>query len=531
MTQNNGTLTITKATSSLSLTTNRTAPAFGQTVTLTATISPNAVTGTVTFLDGSTVLGTANVVNWVATLPVNSLSVGAHNLSATYSGDSSYLASPAGSVAVTVAKGSGNPVVAATPSQPGFGQPVTITATLSGSPTGSVILTDGSTQVGTATLTNGVATFTLSNLSVGAHTLTATYAGDSLYNSGSGSLSLTVGKALPTVAITSSPSPVAFGQALTLTAAITSTGSGTPTGTVTFSEGSTVLGSGTLSAGSGSFTLSSLTVGSHNITAAYSGDASFNSNSASSSISITKASTTLMLGSNVLNPVFGQAVTIAANVNTASGSPSGTVSLSDGSTSLGTMNLVSGAASFNLSNLAVGSHSLVATYSGDGSYGASSATLTLNVTKATVALNLNPSPASPAFGQTLTITGTLTGSGGTPSGTLAFSEGGNPLGTAILASGAATVNLSSLAVGSHNLIAIYSGDGSFNTNSATLTINVGKAGTTYRYRGHPTPRPLGRPCNLPRRSASPTGRPRALSSSATGRLSWAPLRLRRAAPS
>ena len=165
VTQNNGTLTITKATSSLSLTTNPTAPAFGQTVTLTATISPNAVTGTVTFLDGSTVLGTANVVNWVATLPVNSLSVGAHNLSATYSGDSSYLASPAGSVAVTVAKGSGNPVVAATPSQPGFGQPVTITATLSGSPTGSVILTDGSTQVGTATLTNGVATFTLSNLS------------------------------------------------------------------------------------------------------------------------------------------------------------------------------------------------------------------------------------------------------------------------------------------------------------------------------------------------------------------------------
>ena len=226
-------------------------------------------------------------------------------------------------------------------------------------------------------------------------------------------------------------------------------------------------------------------------------------------ISITKASTTLTLGSNVLNPVFGQAVTVGVTVNTATGTPSGSVSLSDGSTALGTMNLVSGAAAFNVSNLAVGSHSLTMTYSGDGSYGSSSATLTLNVTKATVALNLSPSPSSPAFGQTLTITGTLSGSGGTPSGTLAFSEGGNPLGTAILASGAATVNLSTLAVGSHNIIAVYSGDGSFNTNSATLTINVGKAGTTLSLSGTPNPAPFGQAVQLTAAigigNGSPTG--------------------------
>jgi len=63
---------------------------FGQTVTLTATVSPSGATGTVTFKEGGTTLGSAPVVGGVATLDISTLGVGTHNLTAEYGGDADY---------------------------------------------------------------------------------------------------------------------------------------------------------------------------------------------------------------------------------------------------------------------------------------------------------------------------------------------------------------------------------------------------------------------------------------------------------
>src|SRR5438270_142422 len=71
-----------------------------------------------------------------------------------------------------------------------------------------------------------------------------------------------------------SANPVGFGVAVTLTAMVSSS-RGTPTGSVTFVDGTTTLGTAPLVAGSGSFTTSALSVGSHSITAAYSGDGDY----------------------------------------------------------------------------------------------------------------------------------------------------------------------------------------------------------------------------------------------------------------
>jgi hypothetical protein len=61
-----------------------------------------------------------------------------------------------------------------------FGQSVKFTVTVTGlSPTGTVILLDGGTQIGTTTLAAGTATFTISSLAVGSHSITAKYGGDS----------------------------------------------------------------------------------------------------------------------------------------------------------------------------------------------------------------------------------------------------------------------------------------------------------------------------------------------------------------
>jgi hypothetical protein len=81
-----------------------------------------------------------------------------------------------------------------------------------------------------------------------------------------------------TTSITSAPDPSVIGQAVTFTASVsaTSSGAGTPTGTVTFMDGDTALGTATLDA-TGTTTLSAptLTSGTHNVTAVYGGSPAF----------------------------------------------------------------------------------------------------------------------------------------------------------------------------------------------------------------------------------------------------------------
>jgi hypothetical protein len=141
-----------------------------------------------------------------------------------------------------------------------------------------VTFKDGSSPLGTATLSGGTATLTTSALTVGSHSITASYAGSST----SAVLIQTISAAATTTTLTLSPNPAQFGSSVTFTASVTGA---QPTGTVSFSDGNVKIGTGTLSAGVASLSVSSLAVGSHNITAAYVGDAS-NSPSASAALSV-----------------------------------------------------------------------------------------------------------------------------------------------------------------------------------------------------------------------------------------------------
>jgi hypothetical protein len=168
-----------------------------------------------------------------------------------------------------------------------FGQTVTFTSkvTASGtlfgrpSPTGSVTFMDGATVLGTVPLTGGTAAFATATLAVGAHSLTAVYSGDANYNKNTSPLlTQTVNKAATATSLTSAPNPSTFGQTVSFTATVASTTSGTPTGTVTFKDGSKVIGSATLNgSGVGVFMTSSLARGTHSITSVYKGDTNYNS--------------------------------------------------------------------------------------------------------------------------------------------------------------------------------------------------------------------------------------------------------------
>jgi hypothetical protein len=167
-----------------------------------------------------------------------------------------------------------------------FGQPVMFTATLSavapgaGTPTGMVHFNDNGSQIGSATLSAGSASFSTASLSAGSHPITVPYAGDANFNgTTSAAISQTVNKAGTTTALGSSANPSTNGQSVTFTATVTvnAPGAGMPQGTVNFNDGATFLGSGTLSGGTATFSTSGLTVTPplHQITAAYAGDVNF----------------------------------------------------------------------------------------------------------------------------------------------------------------------------------------------------------------------------------------------------------------
>jgi hypothetical protein len=150
-------------------------------------------------------------------------------------------------------------------------------------PTGTVTFLDGATSLGSATLSGGAATFNTTTLAVTTHSITAQYSGDSNFHSRTSSvLSEVVTRAEDSAMLASSANPAPVGQPVTFTATIASTSGGTtatPTGTIAFSDGGTLLGSSPLTGGSATFSTSSLAAGNHSITAQYSGDANFASSS------------------------------------------------------------------------------------------------------------------------------------------------------------------------------------------------------------------------------------------------------------
>ena len=125
-----------------------------------------------------------------------------------------------------------------------YGESVSFTATVTssgGTPTDAVTFYDGATKLGTGTLSSGSRPLIPpAPLTVGSHTIKAVYGGSSSFESSSASLTHKVVLSLlaSNTALTCSPNPAAYGVTVTCTATVTGS-SNTPTGTVTFYDGST----------------------------------------------------------------------------------------------------------------------------------------------------------------------------------------------------------------------------------------------------------------------------------------------------
>jgi hypothetical protein len=192
-------LTVTpKLASTTAVTSSHQTSVYGQPVAFTATVSaspPETLipTGSVTFKDGSTTIGTTPLDGTGrAVLTTAQLGVSAHTITAEYSGDGTFDSSSSSAVPLTVTKaGTVTSITSIVPSPSKAGQEVTIQFQVSavapgaGTPTGTVTVSGGGLDCSDS-LSGGTGWCNITFTEVETFTLTADYPGDANFTSSSG---------------------------------------------------------------------------------------------------------------------------------------------------------------------------------------------------------------------------------------------------------------------------------------------------------------------------------------------------------
>ncbi|WP_212733233.1 Ig-like domain repeat protein [Terriglobus roseus] len=409
------------------------------TATLTATVAAPAgstsaavPTGTVQFLDGTTVLGSGTVDSSGVAAYAGALGTGTtHSVSATYQGDANYVTASSNAAAATKK----TPTVTLAMASTGTSLQVTVSggSTATVVPTGNVQFLDNTTALATAAVdTTGVASYMGTYSSATGHTITAVYAGDSNYNTATSNVLPSTTKATAAAVLMQTSTAGAASAAFRVTVASATTSSNAPTGSVQFLDGTTVVGNSPLTtAGVATYTGTLATSVAHSITALYLGDANFNAVTSNAvAVAATTSlitTTTALTSSSGYTGVYGTALSLISVITPSSyvaagTAPTGTITIMDAGLPVGTGTLSAGNATIVVSTLTVGAHALTAVYGGDSNYAAStSAGVAFSITPLTATLTASISPTgSVVYGNNASIAITVTAASGTvgPSGTV-----------------------------------------------------------------------------------------------------------------
>jgi hypothetical protein len=231
-------------------------------------------------------------------------SAGSYSINAGYPGDANFASSQTSpGTGVTVGKATSTTGLTVSPATVTYGHEkvfkltATVTPEYAGTPTGTVTMTAGTTTLCVATLSAGTGSCNPSSgtsLGVGSHTVTATYSGDSNFNSSTAAETVKITKAASTTSLTLSTATVTYGseKSLVMTVKVTPQFAGIPGGKVIITAGSTTLCTVTLSGGTGKCSPASqtaLSTGKHTVTATYQGSTNFVTSSASKTLTVNAA--------------------------------------------------------------------------------------------------------------------------------------------------------------------------------------------------------------------------------------------------
>jgi len=361
-----------------------------------------------------------------------------------------------------------------------------------------VTFRDGSTVLGTGTLdgTRYSVSMTVPNFSRGRHVLSAEYSGDQRYSGnappdGPAVITQQVGS-VPTVTLTSTPNPSVRMTDVRFTVTVSApAGAPMPTGGVIVyvdgngSLGNTLDADGRTSVGDGV-----LDTGQHTITAYYGGDGvtqGASSTPLTQTVDASPGSVTpvMTLTTSASRVASGDHVTIGVSLSGPPGSPSpaGTVHVVDGQVFNALVQLENGQGSLDFVAGAPGAHTLTAHFDGDGTYAAASASISETVTGAApTALTLSASSSPSVPGQRVTLVAqAVAGDGGTPTGSVAFSDEQGALGTVALDSTGTAFIAYAPSPGIHQLSATYEGDGTYAASSDGITQTVVAATPNRRF--------------------------------------------------
>jgi Big-like domain-containing protein/VCBS repeat protein/FG-GAP repeat protein len=366
---------------------------INQPVTYTASVAGErgvALSGTVTFQDGAVTIATVALSGNQAayTTSYTAKAAGFRSITASYSGDLHNSPSTSATLTEDVASLPVPSTTALTTSgSPSFiGQPVTLTATVTckdgTAPNGELVTFYEETRtLGSVALAGGLASYTTSSLTLGTHSIKATYSGDATFGPSSGTATQVINGYVTSITLISSLNPSFYGQNVTWTANVTTSGPVPPTGQVKFAWDGYSIGTPTVNGGGvATLTRSNLNADSYPLTAAYLGDANNARSTSAVLIQLVKQTTSAATLSSSPNPsTQGQGVTFTATIKSPTVTPTGPVTFTAGKTVIGTAQLSGGKARFTTSTLTVGSTKVTATYQGDSNIAGSSASVTQTV--------------------------------------------------------------------------------------------------------------------------------------------------------
>jgi hypothetical protein len=378
--------------------------------------------------------------------------------------------------------------LASNPDPSGFGQAVIFTATVitgagTGTLTGTVAFYEGTTLLAaavpleaTGTAGQSVGAITISTLSVGTHTITAVYDATKDLNHFTSSGTVIQGVLEGTVTtLTASEKTANFGDTVLFTATVTAGNGGSYPldGSVTFTNGASILCSQNINAsGVATCSTSALIGGMNQIVATYAPVSTSEIQPSIGFVSVdVQASSSIQISIGGIQAqansamFFGNPVTLIGIVTGGGSSPApatGSVAFIDGTNQIGAAALggAQAQASFTATTLAVGTHTITASYQGDANYKpAVSSPLSLTIVQAQTAITVSAQPPTAVAGTPVALIAAIAVTQGVamPTGTVTFTNGGVTIGSQAVATSQALIG-PIFAPGVQSIVANYSGD-------------------------------------------------------------------------